>query len=162
VPIVANRKENEPMAWAAACAGALHEVTRSGVLTIDEGGLIFAEYKGYLSFAGAPGAGDVFFKWLADNRHRPDRVAIVVLAEDPNRPGEFAAFPADPALAGFDHSDRKFVAAALTHPDKPPVLNAVDSDWWDYRIALLTNGVTVRFLCGEEHFQRAGGTLLWD
>lgn len=153
VPIVANRKHDEPLSCVAACANALYEITKTGVLVIDEGGLIVDEYKRYLSFAGQPGAGDVFFKWLADNRYRPDRVARVTLVEAPDRFGEFEAFPLDPELATFDQSDRKFVAAALTHPAKPPILNATDSDWWDFKDALVRQGVIVRFVCGEERFQ---------
>jgi hypothetical protein len=130
-----------------ACATALHEITRTGLLVIDAGGLIFDEYKAHLSFAGQPGAGDYFFKWLSDNRYKPDRVAQVTLDGDPIRQGEFSAFPDDPALATFDRSDRKFVAVALAHPDRPPILNAVDRDWSDHRVALERNGVRIRFLC---------------
>jgi hypothetical protein len=153
VPIIANRRGGEHLVCAAACAKVLNEITKAGVLVLDENGLIFGEYKRYLAFSGQPGAGDVFFKWLSDNRYRPDRVARVPLAEDPSRPGEFVTFPNDPVLAAFDPSDRKFVAAALAHADRPPVLNATDSDWWDYRDALRLHGVTVRFVCGEERFQ---------
>lgn len=154
VTIVANHKNEEPLSCAAACADVLHEITRTGLLVIDEGGLIFSEYKTYLSFAGQPGAGHYFFKWLSDNRYRPDRVAQISLVGDLARPGEFEAFPTDPKLAGFDHSDRKFVAVALTHPERPPVLNATDSDWWDYKDALKRHEVTVRFVCGEDRFRR--------
>lgn len=153
VPIVANHKGGEPIACAAACAQALHEITRTGLLVIDEGGLIFNEYKNYLSFAGQPGAGDYFFKWLSDNRYKPDRVAQVALADDPVRLGEFARFPDDPALATFDRSDRKFVAAALTHALRPPILNATDSDWWEHKETLLSHGVAAQFVCGEERFR---------
>lgn len=154
VPIVANRKCGEPPECAAACAHALHEIIRKGLLVIDAGHLIFDEYRRHLSFAGQPGAGDIFFKWLSDNRYKPNRVAQVALTEDPERPGEFAAFPADPELAAFDRSDRKFVAVVLTHPERPPLLNATDSDWWTHRDALRPHGVTIRFVCGEEHFRR--------
>jgi hypothetical protein len=154
VPIVANRQNGECLECAAACAKALNEITKTGLLVLDESGLIFGEYKCHLSFSGQPGAGDVFFKWLSDNRYRTDRVVQVSLAEDPERPGESVTFPNDPALATFDHSDRKFVAAALTHPEKPPVLNATDSDWWDYQDELRRYGVTIQFVCGEERFQR--------
>jgi len=141
------------MACAAACARALLEITRTGLLVIDEGGLIVGEYKGYLSYAGQPGVGDLFFKWLTDNRYRPERVVQVALADDPARPGDFAVYPADPELAAFDRSDRKLVAVVLLHPERPPVLNATDSDWWDYREALNRHGVTIRFVCGEDRFR---------
>lgn len=152
VTVVANRKNDEPRSCAASCADALYEITRKGLLVIDDGELIFGEYKTYLSFAGQPGAGDYFFKWLSDNRYRTDRVARVALADDLTRPGEFEAFPDDADLAGFDHSDRKFVAVALTHSERPPVLNATDSDWWNYKDALLRHDVRVRFVCGEDRF----------
>lgn len=154
VPIVANRKAGEALDCAAKCARALHEITMSGLLVLDRCGLIFDEYRRHLSFAGQRGAGDIFFKWLSDNRYRRDRVAEVDLAEDPGRPGQFREFPDDPALAGFDASDRKFVAAARAHPDRPPVLNATDSDWWHHRDALRNHGVEVRFVCGEDRFRK--------
>jgi hypothetical protein len=154
VPVVANGRDPRRLSCVAACAKALYAITRAGLLVIDEGGLIFDEYKRHLSFSGRPGAGDYFFKWLSDNRYKPNRVALVRLAEDPDRPGEFAAFPTDPRLARFDRSDRKFVAAALSHPARPTALNAVDRDWWDHREALRRNGVKVRFVCGEEVFRQ--------
>lgn len=46
------------------------------------------------------------------------------------------------------------MAVALTHPERPPVLNATDRDWWDYIDALRRNHLTVRFMCGEDRFQR--------
>lgn len=153
VPIVANQASGAEIACAAACAVALHEITRTGVLVIDASDLIFNEYKNHLSFAGQPGVGDYFFKWLCDNRYRPDRVARVVLREDQVRAGEFAVFPEDPELSAFDRSDRKFVAAALSHPEKPPILNATDDDWWNNKEALERHGITVRFVCGVGIFQ---------
>lgn len=153
VAVVANQTNSEPLACIAACASALHGITRTGLVVIDDAELILREYKYYLSFKGQPGAGDRFFKWLVNNRGRRDRVVQVTLAEDPKRPGEFATFPADSDLEAFDRSDRKFVAAALAHPEKPPVLNASDSDWWVYRHALKRHGVTIQFVCGEERFQ---------
>ena len=63
---------------------------------------------------------------------------------------EFEEFPLDPDLEGFDRSDHKFVGVALASTQSPTVLNAVDSDWWQYRKALRRNGVKVKFLCPEQ------------
>ena len=42
----------------------------------------------------------------------------------------FVEFPLDTELAGFDRSDRKFVAVALVSGSAPDgFMNAVDSDW---------------------------------
>lgn len=153
VPIVANQQDSGHLVCAAACASALHGITKSGLLVLDDEGLIFNEYKGYLSFAGQPGVGDYFFKWLCDNRYKPDRVAQIILERDPKHPDEFAVYPRDLELSTFDHSDRKFVAVALSHRDHPPILNATDDDWWNHKDALSRNGITVRFVCGEDRFQ---------
>ncbi|MBX9599518.1 MAG: hypothetical protein K2X35_00885 [Bryobacteraceae bacterium] len=152
VPVVANRKDSESVVCAAACATALNAIKNSGVLVLDEAGLILLEYRKYLSYSGQPGAGDAFFKWVTDNRYRTDRVQAVHLRPDPAVPGGLAAFPNDPKLAQFDRSDRKFVAVAMTHPERPPILNAIDSDWWVFRSPLLVHGIEVHFLCGESRF----------
>ncbi len=91
VAVVANRKASEPLACAASCAKALADIAAGGLLVIDAAGLIFSEYRRHLVFAGQPGAGDAFFKWLCDNRWNPKRVAQVELEDDPARPGEFSA-----------------------------------------------------------------------
>ena len=63
---------------------------------------------------------------------------------------DFQEFPTDPALTGFDPADRKFIAVALAHSEKPPILQAVDSEWWNYRDALRQNGVTIDFICEDD------------
>ncbi len=69
---------------------------------------------------------------------------------------EFEEFPDDPALEGFDPDDRKFIAVAVAHPEGPPILQAVDSQWWDFRAAFRRNGIIVEFIC-EEDIQRLRG-----
>lgn len=66
--------------------------------------------------------------------------------------GSFAEFPDDESLSKFDSSDRKFAAVALTHPEKPPILNAVDSDWKDFETAFKDIGITIIFLCPDYQF----------
>jgi hypothetical protein len=51
--------------------------------------------------------------------------------------------------ANFDNSDRKFVAVANAHPDKPEILQATDSKWWGWKDALAKVGITVSFMCPE-------------
>lgn len=60
---------------------------------------------------------------------------------------EYAVFPADPALSGFDPPDRKFIAAACAHPEHPPVAEGTDCKWLKYRDALSGHGVRIEFLC---------------
>ena len=35
-------------------------------------------------------------------------------------------------------------------PERPPILQAVDSQWWDFRDALREKGVTVEFICEDD------------
>jgi len=65
-------------------------------------------------------------------------------------PDDFEEFPGDPELAGFDRSDKKFAAVAVTSENDPDVLNAVDADWWHYRQPLERHGVRIRFLCPDQ------------
>ena len=147
VLVVANRKhEAAGRECIEACIDAL-DYARQGQVVIDDAQLILAEYRKHCSFAGQPGVGDAFFKWLwnrqADVRHcRPVRIT-------PHVARGFAEFPADPRLATFDRSDRKFAAVALAAGDAPPVFNASDTDWWLARHALKSHGLTVKFLCPE-------------
>lgn len=149
VPIVANQKSSQASPQCILnCIQRLREIIGGQkILVLDEKGLIFEEYKKNLSLSGQPGVGDAFFKWVHDNRYNPDRCQLVPITEISEY--NFAEFPQDEALKGFDLSDRKWVAVALTHPAKPPILNAVDSDWRDFRAQLDAHGVQVEFICPD-------------
>lgn len=151
VCIVSNRRGGEDLRCASKCATEIKEVVSHGILVIDARDGVFEEYRKYLSFSGQPGMGDLFFKWLVDNRYRQDRVASIRLTPHPER--EYAEFPEDPELEGFDRDDRVFVALACVHPRCPSILNAVDSDYWHYREPLTRNGVTVTHVCGHGHYK---------
>jgi hypothetical protein len=69
--------------------------------------------------------------------------------------GDFVEFPDDLDLANFDRGDRMFVAVARAHPLHPPILNAVDTDWWLCREVLVRNGVHVEFLCPYDEQEMA-------
>lgn len=53
------------------------------------------------------------------------------------------------SFAGFDPSDRKLLAAALTDPSSINIVNAADSDWLDVEPQLKAAGVTVEHLVGD-------------
>ena len=65
-------------------------------------------------------------------------------------PADLKTFRSVAGLDDFDPSDRKFVAVANAHPEKPPILEALDSKWWGWRDALSAAGITVLFLCETE------------
>lgn len=129
-----------------ACVEAVNHVVNNGGLVIDCGDEIFTEYRKQLSMRGQPGVGDRFMKWVHDNRWNfpdADRVTITKHGDS------YDEFPDHAGLINFDKSDRKFIAVANAHPDKPPVLQAADSKWWGWKDSLAEVGVSVHFLCPD-------------
>ncbi len=122
-------------------------------LVLDNQWLIIQEYQRNLRSSGQPGVGDAFLKWVLTNRRNPERCELVNITPVDDQQTSFGEFPSDPDLNGFDLADRKFVAVALAHRQKPPILQAVDAAWWIFKDALFRNGVKVEFLC-EDDIQR--------
>jgi hypothetical protein len=149
VAIVANGKSDAGPACVIAAIERLEKLIAGEILVLDDADHILQEYRRHLSPSGQPGTGDQFYRWLyeqaAYNPQHCEKITLE-LAED----NSFVAFPTDPDLVSFDLSDRKFVAAALTHHARPPVVNATDKDWHEHYTALERNGVQVEFLCMEE------------
>ena len=125
----------------------LRQVLSDCRVLLDDTQSILAEYRKNLSPSGQPGPGDAFFKLIHDNQSNPEYCRTVAVNLHPDR--EFQEFPADPRLSPFDIDDRKFVAVALASGTDPQVLNASDTDWWEYRGLLGEHGVTIVFLCPE-------------
>ncbi|MCR5889298.1 hypothetical protein LRS06_16300 [Hymenobacter sp. J193] len=148
VLLTADGKSDAGLACVRAAKTRLDTVREQGGLVIDAGFLILKEYGHKLQPLGPNTPGNAFLKWLLQNKATPvfcEQVPLEI-AED----GSFAAFPADPNLARFDLSDRKFVAVALTHPAHPPIVNATDTDWHHAREALEGHGIRLEFLCPAE------------
>lgn len=127
-----------------ACIDAVEYVIRKGGLVIDAGNEIFNEYRQQLSMSGQPGVGDGFMKWVHDHRWSLDESDRVTITK---RGCSYIEFPEHDGLTDFDNSDRKFVAVANAHGERPPILQAGDSKWWGWKDALAEVGITVRFLC---------------
>lgn len=146
---VANGKAPQAgLGCVAACIDALDKARRE-IVVLDAGGRIFDEYFRHARRSGQPGMGDAFAKWLWDRQgYAKHCVKVDITPKDPDAE-DFEEFPDDAGLAGFDRSDRKFVAVALGSRRNPAVLNACDSDWWNFREPLERNGVTIKFLCPE-------------
>lgn len=149
VAVVANlQHENAEPDCIAASMEALSRA-RKQLILVDDEQRIFNEYRGQLSHSGQPGLGDAFFKWLWDNQANPKRCRHIAITSLDDSDTEFAEFPSDPELVGFDRADRKFVAVALASGMESTILNSSDTDWWNYREPLKRNGVVIEFLCPE-------------
>ncbi len=127
-----------------ACVDAIEHVINSRGLVLDDGDEIFEEYRRQLKMKGQPGVGDRFMKWVHDNRWRLPAANRVKITKTAN---SYLEFPAHVGLSRFDPSDHKFLAVANAHPEKPAILQAVDSKWWGFKDALTDAGITVHFLC---------------
>lgn len=149
VAVVANaRKTHATPDCISKCIVRLERVIRKEILLLDDEMHIMNEYLLNLSPSGQPGPGDVFMKWVWLNQANP-RHCKQVHVHYVRGTGDFLEFPQDQDLAAFDRSDRKFVAVSLASKLNPAILNAVDTDWWDYRDPLRKQGVRVEFLCPE-------------
>jgi len=148
VPIVANGDhDNADEKCRLACIEKLERIVDEGKLAIDDGGLILDEYAGYRSRSGEPGVGDMFFKYVFNNQYVESKCVRVHIDPVEDAEGTFDQVPKELADAGFDRSDRKFVAVALAAPEEATIYNAVDSDWRDHHAALAAAGVVVHELC---------------
>lgn len=147
VPILANgAKVAELTDLSDRCVDVVQIITARGGLVMDEGDRIFDEYRDNLRLAGQPGLGDMFMKWVHDNRWNPEYCKRVPVTCSDENNQVFDEFPVSSDLQDFDDDDRKFVAVANAHPDKPAILEAVDYKWWGWKDALASVGIRVQFL----------------
>ena len=152
VALVASRKAPQASGeCVGTCINWLEKITNGQVkLALDDERRIIDEYRNKLSTTGQPGIGDAFLKWVETrwtNEEHCDRVSITPIGGSVT---EFEEFPTDSELEKFDRDDRKFIAVALAHPEQPPILQATDTQWWDFRDALSRHGVTVEFICKDD------------
>ena len=138
------------------CINRLERIIRGEEkLVLDNRWIILSEYMRNLRSSGEPGAGDRFLLWLL--RNKDTQCDLVSITPIDNSEDAFEEFPSDPALDGFDPADRKFIAVAWAHSARPPILQAVDSEWLNFHDAFHRNGVTVEFIC-EADIQRLHGS----
>ncbi len=148
VLMVANKKNKAASSGCIqVCADQLHEIASAGKVVLDDEWRILHEYARHLNPSGQPGFGDFFYKWALTNRKNPQRCELVKITPLPTEIENFLEFPGDKRLEDFDPSDRKFIAVSMAHPQHPPVLQALDSEWWKFKTELEDNEVNVVFLC---------------
>lgn len=130
------------------CALKLQAVIQKGRLALDDCYCILLEYQNKTTPKIGNRPGDAFVKWALQNNANQDRVHLVKLEHHAER--GFASFPDEPDLTSFDRPDRKFIAVAGAHPNKPPILQAADSKWLGWADALMRHGIRVEFLCPDD------------
>lgn len=127
------------------CARWLQALMQTGRLALDDRHEIVGEYLHKTHASDGVGVGDAFLRWVLHNQDNSARIDMVSVV--PHLEQGYESFPDDARLAAFDRSDRKFVAVARVHPERPPIWQATDSKWLDWAGPLADHGVSVRFLC---------------
>lgn len=112
-------------------------------ICLDETNLIMDEYAKHLSYAGSPGVGDMFFKYLHDNQYAQRNIELVTITPSADANTGFDELPAN----DFDPSDRKFLATAVVAGAQ--VVNATDSDWAEQQGLMNQLNITVHQLCPD-------------
>lgn len=151
VILVANEQQPEVgLDCVHACLKVLRNLQRKGKLALDDKDRIFNEYTNKTSPWNSQKVGDAFVRWVHDHRYNPakcERVVLNPLEEDAE---DFEEFPRTESLRTFERADRVFVATALTHPERPPVIEACDTDYLEHRDALEAEGLKINFLCEDD------------
>lgn len=130
------------------CLTRLERVKTTEQVVVDRDWIILGEYHRKLSPNQSPTPGSAFLKWLLQVQAVARHVSPVTITPLDQEQTVFAEFPPDAALeAAFDPADRKFVAAANAHPEKPPILEAADSKWLAWEPGLAAQGIRLEVLC---------------
>jgi len=149
VILIANRQhENVSPQCINNCTMKLQSLMQKGRIALDDRFRILNEYQHKTNPSKAKGPGDIFVKWALQNNANPARCDRVPITEHHER--GFESFPEDADLSKFDTADRMFVAVAVSHSEHPPILQAADSKWLGWALALKRHGVLVEFLCKED------------
>lgn len=133
------------------CEDRLRRVQAKEQVVLDDAQLILGEYHNKLAPYSSPTYGSAFLKWLLQVQGDRNHVELVSITPTNAEQTKFDEFPLDAALeASFDPADRKFVAAANAHLEKPPILEATDNKWLGWEDQLKKHGIRIEFLCRGE------------
>lgn len=131
-----------------ACVERLQALMQRGCVVIDDGFRILTEYQHRTAPMRNKGPGDVFVRWVLQNRSNVQHVETVALVEPES--DTFDGFPDEQLQAEVDAPDRKFIAVAAAHADRPPIWQATDSKWLDWWQRLAAQNVRIEFVCPDD------------
>ena len=126
-------------------------------LVLDAEGRILKEYRGAYTLGGEPNMATIFSEWV--HQHMPknaeDFISLREIEKD-----QFENYPDSEKLKAFDPPDRKYIALAYYHKEKPPIVEASDSKWWGIKEELKQAGIEVYFIdenyIKEKYLQKIG------
>ncbi len=112
---------------------------------LDAQGEILKEYENSFRNNEYPNMSTEFLKWAL--------VHAEFVALNEIEPNVYIPYPDNAKLKGFDPSDRKYIALAYKHPQKPDIIEGTDSKWWGIKQELADNGITLVFI-DEEYISK--------
>ena len=149
VILVANQQhENVSGNCVCSCISILTNLMKNGKVFIDNSFEIIQEYQKKTQPNTGNRPGDIFVKWVLQNKANIGRCEQVALV--PHHQRVWDSFPTDKKLANFDKADRKFVAVSNACSAKPPILQAADTRWLKWSADLKRHGIEVTFLCKKD------------
>lgn len=121
-----------------ACRNWMHKfVNNTDFLAVDTAYAILREYRENFAEGSLP-------RDYLNRIEKAERLDFVSIEFDADG---FARLPETVEMP--DRKDRKFAAVAITHPNKPPIINASDTDWQQVEAALAAFGITLIQLCSD-------------
>ncbi|WP_373212751.1 hypothetical protein [Ruminococcus sp. 5_1_39BFAA] len=138
---------NEELKMQRACMEYVGKLTmgQEKKLVLDLGHEIWKEYHN--NVCKDSNMGKLFFRWLYNYYAAILPQDHIKLDKDEN--GQYVDYPYDSETKEFDESDKKFVALANAHAEKPPIIEAADGKWLGYEEAFAKYGIHIEFLDRE-------------
>ena len=134
------------------CIRRLREVQDGGGLVLDDGGRIIGEYLHKTAPWNPQTTGEQFLLWALSSQGTPTICRTVAITPKVDDEQDFEEFPKDDRLSTFERADRKFVATACAGDGQPPVVVAIDTDYYmpNHRAAFNDHGVTIDYICEDD------------
>jgi hypothetical protein len=115
------------------------------VLAVDSEDQILQEYLGAMTQSQGSGPGVKLASLLWRSRWNGRMCRPIAITPHATRIGSFYEVP-EP-LHDLDADDLKFVAVAMAEGSSPPIVQAVDTEWWLRRKEFASCGIDVQFIC---------------
>ena len=130
-----------------ACMEYIGELVKSKEkkLVLDLDHEIWKEYHN--NVCNSSNIGKIFFRWLYEYYATISPEDHIKLNKGSD--GKYVDYPYDVETQGFDESDKKFVALANAHQEKPPIIEAADGKWLGYEQSFAKYGIHIEFLDRE-------------
>lgn len=128
-----------------ACVSVARLILEGQRVAVDAGDEIVGEYVSTIGSARTAGIATKLAQRLFRLRFDDAICHRVEITPTDDPAGSYDEVPN--ALQDFDNDDQKFIAVAAAEGASPPILAALDGEWWRRRTDFAANGLDVQFSC---------------